>query len=290
MEVRGRHAIRFPAYRHMKFGTIIEGARFVRVDDEQPIYLGEGDFYLLTNGKSYCVGSDPDLEPVDGLRVFKDHMGSDGIVRYGETGDLTVAAAGRFSFADDRVADLLSFLPSLVHIPRGSPGSEVLASLLPLLRLESGSASAAGAVVAASSLANLVLVHIIRAYMARGDFAQGWLPAMSDPKIAASLSLMHGDVRRRWTVDLLAQAVGMSRTAYCVKFKERVGKTPLDYLTHWRMMLAADSLENERLSIAEVAYSVGYSSDTAFSVAFKRIMGTSPSSFRLRWASPESST
>jgi len=282
LETRGPHAIRYPTYRHMKFGTVIEGSRWVWVDEGKPIRLEAGDFYLLTNGKSYCVASDPSLQPMDGASIFNEHIGSDGIVRYGNAGELTIAAAGRFSFSDDRVAGLLSFLPPIVHIAKGSLGSEQLEALLPLLSFESNGHGAPGTFIAASSLANLVLVHIIRAYISKGDFVQGWLAAMTDPKIAASLSLMHGDVSRRWTVDLLAQAVGMSRTAFSLKFKERVGRAPLDYLTHWRMMVAAASLKRERHSIVDVAYSVGYSSDTAFSIAFKRTFGINPSSFRLQ--------
>lgn len=171
-------------------------------------------------------------------------------------------------------------MPPIVHIAKGSPGSEPLAALLPLLSFEGNGRSAPGTSIAASSLANLVLVHIIRAYIAKGDFVQGWLAAMTNPKIAAALSLMHGDVSRRWTVDLLAQSVGMSRTAFSLKFKERIGKVPLEYLTDWRMMVAAASLKRERHSIADVAYSVGYSSDTAFSIAFKRTFDISPSGFR----------
>lgn len=286
IETRGPYSIRYPTYRHMKFGTVVTGSRWVWVDKHEPIRLQTGDFYLLTNGKSYSVASDLALAPMDGVSIFNRNIGSDGIVRYGETGELTIATAGRFSFADDRMARLLGFLPPIIHIANKNHECEALGALLSLLKIESNARCATGADTAASSLAALVLVNVIRAYIAKGDFVHGWLAAIAEPKIAASLSLMHGDVSRCWTVNLLAQTIGMSRTAFALKFKALVGRSPLDYLTYLRMMVAAASLKRERHSIAEIAHSVGYGSDTAFSTAFKRIVGVSPSEFRLGCRNP----
>ena len=280
LETRGPHAFRYPVYSHMKFGGVIEGCRWLWVDGEQPVRLSTGDFYLLTDGRSYCVASDTELEPVDGAAVFAANMDVDGTVRFGEVGDRTIAAAGKFTFADDREAALLGFLPPIIHIPSGSPGSEPLTALLPLLGHESETL-APGSSLAASSLASLILVQIIRAYLAKPQFVQGWLGAMADPQMAKALSLMHGNIQRRWTVDALAQSVGMSRTAFSQRFKQRVGRSPLDYLTTWRMMVAAASLRRERRPVADVADTVGYGSDTAFSIAFKRTFGVSPTGFRL---------
>lgn len=286
LEARGPHAFRYPAYSHMKFGGVIEGDCWIWVDGEQPVRLIAGDFYLLTDGRCYCVATDLNLEPIDGATLFAANMGVDGIVRFGEAGDRTVAAAGKFTFADHRVAGLLSFLPALIHIPRGSPGSEPLTALLPLLGSES-EGSAPGSSLAASSLASLILVQIIRAYLAKAQFLHGWLGALTDPQMAKALSLIHGDLRRRWTVALLAHSVGMSRTAFSQCFKQRIGRSPLNYLTHWRMMVAAALLKGERRSVADVAEAVGYGSDTAFSTAFKRTFGISPTRFRLYDTGPQ---
>lgn len=279
MEARGAWAMRFPAYRHMKFGGLIEGARWIWTENSRPIRLKAGDFYLLTDGRPYCVASDLSLEPVDGAAVFTSHMEADGVVRYGHDGARTVAAAGRFTFADDQVGGLLRLLPPLIHIPKGSPGSEPLAALLPLIGIETETA-ALGTLVAASSLANLVLVQIIRAHLASGAPSSGWLSGMADPHIGAALSMMHGDIGRRWTVDEIARAVGMSRTAFSQRFRQHVGAPPLQYLTSWRMTVAGAALKSGEQSLTEVAGAVGYGSATAFSIAFKREIGLSPGGFR----------
>ncbi|MGB3068283.1 MAG: AraC family transcriptional regulator [Ottowia sp.] len=213
-------------------------------------------------------------------------MGADGIVRYGDAGERTVVAAGRFAFeeGDDGAQALLRLLPPLVHAPAGDAGNTPLAALLPLVGMET-STLAPGAGVAASSLANLVLVQILRAHMASTPQPPGWLGAMADAPIGRALSIMHGEVSRRWTVDDLARAVGMSRTAFSTRFRERVGLPPLDYLTRWRMTLAAAALRTGVDSLTAIAEKVGYGSDTAFSNAFRRERGISPGRFKARAAS-----
>jgi AraC-like DNA-binding protein len=111
--------------------------------------------------------------------------------------------------------------------------------------------------------------------------SQGWLGALADPKIGAALRLMHDDVAKRWTVADLAAAVGMSRSSFALRFKQLVSLAPLDYLVQWRMHLAARALHKSSRSISSIAFDLGYDSESAFSNAFKRIMGSSPKSFRL---------
>jgi AraC-like DNA-binding protein len=286
MEARGHWSMRFPAYRHIKFGGVIEGRRWIWVEGSSPTQLETGDFYLLTDGRPYCVASDPSLEPEDGVAVFSSHMGEDGVVRYGNAGDTTVVAAGLFIFSGDSAETLLGQLPPLIHVPAGSAGSAPLAAILPLIGMETA-AAAPGAAVAASSLANLVLVQVLRAHLVSTQQPPGWLGAMTDAYISRALWLMHRDVGRHWTVNDLARSIGMSRTAFSTRFRERVGLPPLDYLTRWRMIVAATALRRGLDSLATIATKVGYASDTAFSNAFKRERGISPGRFRAGGADAE---
>ena len=68
----------------------------------------------------------------------------------------------------------------------------------------------------------------------------------------------------------------MSRSIFALKFKRKVGASPMEYLTRWRMLLAADKLTNTGDPISAVALSLSYESESAFSTAFKRVMGRSP--------------
>jgi AraC-like DNA-binding protein len=94
--------------------------------------------------------------------------------------------------------------------------------------------------------------------------------------MSAAINAMHDDPAHRWTLQELAERAAMSRSTFALKFKETVGKSPMEYLTHWRMLLAGDRLVNSGDHISVIALSLGYESESAFSTAFKRVMGCSP--------------
>jgi len=104
----------------------------------------------------------------------------------------------------------------------------------------------------------------------------GWLFALADKQMGAAIRCMHDDPAHDWTLQKLAQHVGMSRSVFALRFKQTVGTTPMEYLTRWRMLLAGDKLKNSRESTTAIALSLGYESDSAFGKAFKRVMGCSP--------------
>ena len=102
----------------------------------------------------------------------------------------------------------------------------------------------------------------------------------ADPAVSRALALMQAEPAKRWTVERLARAVGLSRAAFARRFVALSGRSPLRYLTELRLALAASLLENDDASLAEVALRVGYVSEFAFSRAFKRQHGVTPSRFR----------
>jgi AraC-like DNA-binding protein len=276
LEVRGAWALRFTGLRHIKFAGVLEGSFWLWIEDGMPpLRLEAGDFYLLTRGQSYCTGSDPTLEPIDGRVVLARCVGPDGVVRYGNEGERTTASGGRFIFENDTSDLLLTLLPPVVHVPAASESAASLRAVLELLRLESQTEKPCAS-VAAASLANMVLVQILRTHLGSGIPTPGWLGALADPKIGAALGLMHADIARQWRVDDLACAVAMSRTAFSERFKALVGVPPLTYLTGWRMAVASFALKTSDMSLSGIAESVGYGSDVAFSSAFKRATGRSP--------------
>ncbi len=282
LEGAGPWALRFPAYRHVKFGGVIEGARWLWIDgSSERVKLDAGDFYLLTDGRPYCFASDPAAPLQDGSRIMRDHLSDDGIVRYGSGTPKTVGAGGRFVFDEEISRWLLELLPALIVIRHASPQARALQPALDLIRLET-EAVRPGAVAIAASLASIVLVNILRAHLAGDAPPTGWLGALADPKIGKALRLMHGDVTRRWKVADLAALVGMSRTSFSERFRERVGLPPLEYLTGWRMTIARHALKFESDALAKIAMKIGYESETAFSLAFKRIFGESPGQYRAR--------
>jgi AraC-like DNA-binding protein len=288
LEGAGPWAMRFPAYRYVKFGGVIEGARWLWIEGiTEPEKFEAGDFYLLAGGSPYCFASDLDAKVLDGEKVFAECLGADGIVRYGSGTLRTVGAGGRFIFDDEMSELLLNLLPPLIHIRGGSPHARPLRAALDLIGFET-EAVRPGTAAMAESLANIVLMNILRAYIASESRPVGWLGALADLKVGRALGLMHGDVARRWKVEDLASEVGMSRTTFAERFKAHVGTPPLDYLIRWRMTLARNALKSDKEPLSTIATNIGYESETAFSLAFKRTFGQSPGRYRARTQSAAS--
>ena len=280
LEAAGPWAMRFPAYRHIKFGGVLEGSRWLWIEGALELTrLEAGDFYLLTNGIPYCFANDLNAELVDGHKAIAENTGADGIARYGQGDMKTIGIGGLFTFEDETSDLLLRFLPPFVHIRSDSQNAQPLRSALELIRYETDKLRP-GTDVLAGTLATIVLVNILRAYLSSSPQPAGWLGALADHRIGNALDKMHRDIVRRWKVEDLASEVGMSRTSFTERFKAFVGISPLDYLTRWRMTVAQNVLRNEDAKLSQIAERVGYESETAFSAAFRRMFGISPGRYR----------
>jgi AraC-like DNA-binding protein len=280
LEASGSWALRFPDYRHMKFGGIIQGSRWLWIEGvTEPLRLDAGDFYLLSHGGPYCFASDVKAKPVDGLAFMEQHLEPDGVIRFSGGEGRTVGTGGRFTFNDETSGLLLTSLPPLIHIRGSVLHAQALRSALDLITFETEAARLGGAAIGAG-LCSIVLVNILRAYLAGDERPRGWLGALSDQHIGAAVRLLHGNVAQRWKVSDLASEVGMSRTSFAERFKSLVGMAPLEYLMRWRMTIARDALRREDANLATIAEAIGYESDTAFSLAFKRRFGSSPGRYR----------
>ena len=126
-----------------------------------------------------------------------------------------------------------------------------------------------------------MLIEVLRAHLATAPaIDHGWIAALHDPILAPALAALHQDPARRWTVAALAGHVGASRSSLDDRFRQVLGQSPIRYLTAWRMHLADDLLATTELSVFTIARRVGYDSEEAFSRAFKRERGVSPSHWR----------
>ena len=127
------------------------------------------------------------------------------------------------------------------------------------------------------------MIQLFRAHIASGPARnKGWLRAVFDPQMGTALSAIHDKVNAPWTVESLAEAAGMSRSAFAARFKELLGQTPLEYVTEWRMQKAMQLLNSVTRSSSTSLESVGYESDAAFSKAFKRVVGANPGEYLKR--------
>jgi AraC-like DNA-binding protein len=183
---------------------------------------------------------------------------------------------GAYELRGDVGDRLLDLLPPLAVVPAG-PRTR---AALDLLATEVA-CDEPGQDAVLHRLLDLVLVLALRAWCARPEATlPAWYRALADRSIGDALRLLHEDPARRWTVGALAAEVGMSRAAFAARFTHWVGEPPLTYLTGWRMTVGADLLRDTEATVATVARKVGYEDAFAFSVAFKRARGVSPSVWR----------
>jgi AraC-like DNA-binding protein len=130
-------------------------------------------------------------------------------------------------------------------------------------------------------LLDLLCLTTVRASFTRPDASPpGWYAAATDPVVGPALELMHARPEHPWTVARLGVAVGASRAMLARRFTQLVGEPPLTYLTRWRLDLAADYLDDDTMTVARVVTAVGYASPFAFSTAFRRHTGVTPSQYR----------
>jgi AraC-like DNA-binding protein len=278
LEAGGTWALSFPGVAHVKFGAVHRGEAWLRVGpDGDEVHLTAGDCFALTTGSGYAVAGAPGLDPVDGLPAFRSAV--DGVARVG-TGDEVVLTGGRFVFDDRSARLLLDVLPPLLVVSAGHEHAAPLRAALELFAQETASRQLGGSLLT-GLLSQVVFVAALRAAVdTRASQVRGWLAALSDERIGEVLRLMHDDPSRRWTVPELARTAAMSRSTFAGRFRTLVGAPPLDHLLRLRMHAAGRDLRRGDTTVSAVGASWGYTSDAAFSNAFKRVMGTSPSRWR----------
>ncbi|GAA1618498.1 AraC family transcriptional regulator [Actinoplanes couchii] len=272
----GAWALSFEAPDTVKFNAVRRGHCLLVVDGVEPIALGPGDCFLLVEPRPFTMASAADVAPEPAGPYFA--AAADGVARVGEGAD-TYVIGGRFDFGDRARELLLDTLPPVVHVPGGSAAAATLGWALDLIDAETRDRPVGSGLVA-EHLAMVMLIHILRLHLDRAPARTGWLAGLSDPVVGVALRVMHARPADPWTVAELAREASVSRSLLAARFRAVVGRGPLEYLTGWRIELAAGRLRRGEDTVAAIARDVGYGSESALSNAFKRVTGTSPRDYR----------
>ncbi|MFT3708871.1 MAG: AraC family transcriptional regulator [Archangium sp.] len=276
----GDWALRFPASDRMKFCAVITGACWIVLEGKKrPLRAETGDVLLLAEKRSFVMCSDVTLRPA-GLDALR-HDPTRQIARLG-TSEEFMQIGGHIELDATSGRLLSAVLAPWVHVKTGSPEAEPLRWILDQLVRER-TLPRVGSDVAITQLAQLMFVYLVRSHLrSTGATSVGWARVLADPSLATALRKLHSEPGRDWQLAELARAAGMSRTTFAEKFKSAAGVAPLAYLAQWRTRLAEKALRDTDTTIAALAESLGFSSESAFSHAFKRLNGTSPHRFRLK--------
>ena len=270
----GDWSVAWGKYEGIKFQAVISGGCWLAVDGiAEPVRVEAGDCYLLPHGRPFRVASDLSLEPVDAYSLLQGPL--NGQIRTINGGGNCLSLGGRFVFEGRHAQLLLAALPPVVHLRKESDKAAMRWSVERLM-LELREPQPGGDIIA-QQLATMVLVQALRLHLSSdAGPGVGWLSALADRQMSAAMNAMHAEPGRRWTIESLAERAAMSRSSFALKFRRIVGASPMDYLTRWRMILAADRLANSGEPISRLAPALGYESESAFSTAFKRVMGCAP--------------
>ena len=269
------------ATRLILFHIVAQGTCWVSGDDGERHWAEPGDVIVLPYGDRHVIGGEAPAEPVPITNLLDPLPWSDiPLLRHGGGGKRTDLVCG-YLYSEDPLFDpTMRALPSLfvVRLPKSPGGHWVEASITYALEHTQPDGTPTGPI--STRLPELVLIEVLRSHLVTAPGSnQGWLAALRDPVLAPALSLLHSSPERKWTVGDLASSANVSRSLLDDRFRQVLGRSPIRYLTEWRMHVAEGLLESD-ISVLTVARRVGYDSEEAFSRAFKRAHGLSPSHWR----------
>jgi AraC-like DNA-binding protein len=276
----GTWVIRLRGRDKLKVNAVVRGScLLVREDGGEPLKLSEGDVVVSDGRQPYVLCSELGVEQLDSADVTVDPVTR--TARLGDGPDEDVSCvSGHIDLSRDSGELLRRALPELIHVRSDAAEASALRWLIGQLA-EEMTTRRAGVEFASDQLAQLMFVQVLRVCLVESEgLPPGWLRALADERLAPALQLMHGDPGHPWRLEDLARAAAMSRTTFAVRFKEAAGVPPLTYLLNWRMSLAARALRQDTASVAALARSVGYTSESAFNNAFKRAVGVAPRRYR----------
>jgi AraC-like DNA-binding protein len=268
-----------PGMEHLvPYHMVTEGRCYAGLAGEETIELVAGDVIVFPHGDPHVMTSAPNVRRGPEVHTFAPARYPETVI-LGSGGKPTTRFACGYLGCDLRPFNpLLSALPRQMHI-RGL-SSVWVATFATQLTQESGLRRPGGDTVL-TRLAELMFIEVLRRYLA--DLPQGqtgWLAGLGDEVVGRVLTLLHAQPSRAWTLPELAKEAGSSRSDVSRRFTELVGESPMQYLTQWRMQVAANLLAQSGAKVAAIASEVGYESEAAFSRAFKKATGIAPGAWR----------
>ena len=278
-----------PGAQHVvSYDIVLSGTGWVCMADMDPIPFESGDILVFPHAEPYALLSAPDQKPEFEPGATLEFLGEMAageqpfVIREGANGPERTQFVCGYLGCDMRPFNpLLSTLPRFLRVKRRSTGQDDLLDRLVRLTLEESRRRRFGGRAVGLRLTELIFVEALRQYFeTMPEGRTGWLAGLRDPPIARVLSLFHREPARNWTLNELAKAAGLSRAVLADRFAHVVGFPPMQYLTHWRMQVAARLMADRHMTIAAVAHEVGYDSEAAFSRAFKRVAGVPPALWR----------
>jgi len=266
----------------LNFLVVTTGRCWLVLDGHDPMRMEQGSLALIPHGTPHRICSDPELPAVPFFDIQVDKVSERlEVMHHGGGGELTRMMYGCVRFDHIAAHHLISHLPQVIRIGSWEDDTgDWLQSTLRIVAREAAQLRPGGETVI-TRLADVVVIQALRSWLDTAPEAHsGWLAALRDPQIGRALALIHARPGADWSVDRLARAVGMSRSAFSARFSATVGSAPMAYVTHWRLSIARNRIAETAEPLAVIAQDLSYQSEAAFCRAFKRHFAISPGSLR----------
>ncbi len=273
--------IRAQASRVIEFHHITSGRAYVRVGEETTP-LAAGDIVMMPHGDAHEMGAGNGGKPIDGNDALPAlWTGRVKFASFGGGGEETGLVCGYLACDGELIKPVLTGLPRVVRVNiRTDASGEWLDNLLRHAVAQAASRTPGSDVIVAH-LAEVLFAEVLRRYLLTlPEGRSGWLAGAGDPAVGRALAALHARPAFDWTLDLLAQEAGISRSALTDKFTRFIGQAPMAYLQDWRLELGAEALRSTNRSVQRVALDAGYDSEAAFNRAFKRRFSLPPARYR----------
>lgn len=277
-----------PGSQHLvSYHVVTEGHCWAGLCDAPPERFEVGDVLVVPHGDAYFLADSPGAEatygPEEAVTFFRQMASGElpSVVSEGGGGTEQTQFICGFLGCDLRPFNpVLAALPAMIHLRAATPATDRMRHLIEfaLCELREPRSGSQGVLL---RLAELMFVEVVRRHLeTMSEIQAGLLAGLRDPLVARVLALLHGAAAHRWTLDELAARAGSSRSVLAERFAQLVGQPPMQYLTQWRMQLAARLLAEPSAKVVAVADAVGYESEAAFSRAFKKSVGIAPTAWR----------
>jgi AraC-like DNA-binding protein len=269
--------------RHISiFHLFAQGRCSFRTASGRCCEVGAGDLLLIPFADAHTFWNGDPTETVTAPEIVRPGP-IEGMwaANYGGGGDATRVVCGYLESSEFLFAPVFRTLPDVLveNTNDDSIGALIASTVREIVALVESATPGSQAML--GRLMELLFVEVLRRHVTRlPTNSIGWLAALNDPLVGRALQLVHADPARRWTADDLAREAGASRTVLAERFNGLLGRPPIDYVTSWRIQLAAERLRNSHDPIATIAADVGYESEAAFNRAFKRLTGVTPGKWR----------
>lgn len=268
----------FPSYSGVKIYIAKNSGFFLKIENDKNVYhLDEGDVVILSSGRAFEIFDDLESTSAD---VQSIHGVNDGNSYFSNGGRDFSFLGCRFEFKINDTFRFISTLPEPMIINTSEAENAGIKSFLIKLSSEIESPGLGSALIT-EHLLQIIMTKALRTMLSSGALrgGEGWFYAMADRNIGQVLTCIHNQPGRKWRLDELAKVSGMSRTAFTTKFRKLSGYSVIEYIRVWRFGLAIERMVMSKEKISQIAFDLGYQSESAFSSAFKKSMGESPKNY-----------